>query len=143
MNQICACGSEKPAEDCCEPIISGKKVAETAEELMRSRYVAFTKANINYLMHTHHPSTRPNKERNKIKRWAQSVQWLDLSVTAVKDGLADDEKGTVSFRAFYIENEQYEQIYEESSFEKIDGKWIYMDGIDLDLESQERMFSKD
>ena len=30
----CYCGSGKNYENCCEPVIKGQKIAETAEELM-------------------------------------------------------------------------------------------------------------
>jgi SEC-C motif-containing protein len=141
MSELCNCGSEKPFQECCEPIIKGIKNADTAEELMRSRYVAFTQANVDYLMKSHHPATRPNKDRKKIKRWAQSVEWLYLSVMKVIDGGENDEKGTVIFRAFYIQNEEYDNIYEESFFEKKDGKWMYVDGVDLNMENEEKLFS--
>jgi SEC-C motif domain protein len=33
---LCPCGSNRPSAECCELIISGKRDAATAEELMRS-----------------------------------------------------------------------------------------------------------
>ena len=143
MTEECRCGSEKPSDECCELIISGKRIPETAEELMRSRYVAYTMANIDYLMRTQLASTRPNKNRAKIKKWAQSVQWLDLAIVSVSGGLPEDDKGTVIFKAFYIEKESYEQIYEDASFKKQNGKWIYVNGVDLDFEYQEKLFSRE
>ena len=144
MDNLCPCGSEKEANDCCNPIINGVREAKTAEELMRSRYTAFTRADINYLMKTQHKSTRIRKEKDKrkLKNWAQSAQWLYLSVMSVIDGGEDDETGKVIFRAFYTQNDEYENIYEESLFEKIDDKWIYIDGIDLNLENEEKLFSE-
>jgi len=53
------------------------------------------------------------------------------------------EKGTVIFRAFYIQNEEYDNIYEESMFKKIDGRWVYIDGIDLNMENEEKLFAGD
>ena len=58
MQNLCLCGSGLTYADCCEPIISGKKDATTAQELMRSRYTAFTKANVDYLMRSHSIKTR-------------------------------------------------------------------------------------
>ena len=40
---LCPCGSEKIYTECCEPLIKGDRVAETAEALMRSRYTAHAK----------------------------------------------------------------------------------------------------
>jgi SEC-C motif-containing protein len=143
MDNLCPCGSEKDINECCGAIISGRKEALTAEELMRSRYTAFTRADINYLVKTQSTSAglRKEKERKKLKRWAQSVEWLYLSVMKVIDGGENDEKGTVIFRAFYIQNEEYDNIYEESFFEKKDGKWMYVDGVDLNMENEEKLFS--
>jgi len=145
MDNLCPCGSEKETNECCGAIISGRKEALTAEELMRSRYTAFTRADINYLVKTQGPSAglRKEKERKKLKRWAQSVEWLYLSVSKVIDGGEDDESGRVIFRAFYIQNEEYDNIYEESMFEKINGRWVYIDGIDLNMENEEKLFAGD
>jgi len=145
MDNLCPCGSEKDINECCGAIISGRKEALTAEELMRSRYTAFTRADINYLVKTQSPAAglRKEKERKKLKRWAQSVEWLYLSVSKVIDGGEDDDSGKVIFRAFYIQNEEYDNIYEESMFEKIDGRWVYIDGIDLNMENEEKLFAGD
>src|SRR5512139_2073682 len=35
---ICPCGSSKPYADCCRPVITCERRADTAEQLMRSRY---------------------------------------------------------------------------------------------------------
>jgi len=145
MDNLCPCGSEKEISDCCGALINGIKQADTVEELMRSRYTAFTMSDINYLVKTQLPSAglRKEKERKKLKRWAQSVEWLYLSVMKVIDGGVDDENGKVIFRAFYIQNEEYENIYEESLFEKVEGKWFYIDGIDLNMENEEKLFAED
>ncbi len=83
----CPCGSNKDFSQCCEPIIENKKDAATAEELMRSRYTAFTFANIDYLMKSHHSSTRPVNEKREIKEWSQSVTWVNLSISSTEKGM--------------------------------------------------------
>ena len=145
MDNLCPCGSEKESSNCCDPIINGIKEAKTAEELMRSRYTAFTRSDIKHLVRTQLPSAglRKEKERKKLKRWAQSVEWLYLSVMKIIDGGENDETGKVIFRAFYIQNGEYENIYEESLFEKIEGKWFYIDGIDLNMENEEKLFAEE
>ena len=42
----CPCGKGESLEVCCGPILSGKRQAETAEELMRARYTAYATGNI-------------------------------------------------------------------------------------------------
>jgi SEC-C motif domain protein len=124
----CPCGSNKPVGECCELIISGKKDAETAEELMRSRYVAFTKADINYLMRSHHSTTRPIRDRQNIERWAKSVQWIGLQILNREAGNKDDLQGMVEFRALYMENSCLQQLHERSKFVREKEKWVYLSG---------------
>ena len=129
MTDYCPCGNNKTYADCCEPIINRVKKAETAEELMRSRYTAFTKANINHLMRTHHSSTRPLKQRNSMLKWMNNTDWLGLVVVKTQGGQAKDTSGHVEFRAIYIEDGQTEVIHENSLFEKENGEWVYVSGI--------------
>ena len=54
----CPCGSDFPYTDCCGPLIRGTGFADTAEDLMRSRYTAFAKQNWEYLVLTSHPEEK-------------------------------------------------------------------------------------
>lgn len=58
MNKVCPCGSNKPFDYCCRPIVEGQKAAPTAEALMRSRYTAFALGAIDYLIDTTAPEKR-------------------------------------------------------------------------------------
>ena len=129
MQNICPCGSGFPYSACCEPIISGKKDAVTAQELMRSRYTAFTLANVDYLIRSHSIKTRPIKERKSIEKWAKSVVWMGLTVLNTQAGEATDEIGYVEFEALYLENGQPQQIHEKSLFRRENGKWVYVSGV--------------
>ncbi|TLX70239.1 Sec-C motif domain protein [Labilibacter sediminis] len=124
----CPCGSGKLLKDCCQPIIQNQKDAITAEELMRSRYTAFTLADVGYLMKSHHSKTRPIKEKKNIKKWAESVQWMGLTIINKTEGSAKDTKGMVEFKAVFIENGKLDHIHECSLFEKENGKWVYFKG---------------
>lgn len=131
MTSMCPCGSDKSFDDCCAPIISGRCDAETAEALMRSRYVAFTLANVDYLMRTWHSRYRPVRDRKKILAWAKSVKWLGLQVIATKFGLTDDDKGIVEFRAMFVEDDKMSHIHERSQFEREKGHWVYVTGVHM------------
>ena len=131
-NTLCPCGSNTETQKCCQPIINGLKDAETAEQLMRSRYTAFTQANADYLIKSHHSKTRNIKDKKDIKRWAQSVKWMGLTVINTKEGQPADTIGTVEFKAVYIEDGVLNQIHEVSLFEKEHGKWTYKNGKHLD-----------
>jgi len=53
---------------------------------MRSRYCAFVLANGDYLMQTHHTSTRPLTEREAIVKRAKSVKWIKLIILETTKG---------------------------------------------------------
>ncbi len=126
---ICYCNSKKVFGECCEPIIMGKLDAQTAEQLMRSRYSAYVVADINYLMNSHHPKTRPTKERKSILKWSKSVNWLGLEIISKQKGGINDIEGFVEFNALYMENGKIESIHENSYFVKKNNKWYYKSGI--------------
>lgn len=129
MSNLCPCGSAQPFANCCEPIISGKKYATTALELMRSRYTAFTLADVDYLLRSHAAKTRPVKDRKEIERWAKSVVWMGLSILRTEAGEANDETGYVEFKATFLENGKPGQIHENSFFHRENGKWVYVSGV--------------
>lgn len=128
MNNPCPCGSGRSYNECCYPIISEKKEATTCEELMRSRYTAFTNADVNYLMRSHHSSTRPIKDRKRIQKWAASVHWIGLQIIATEAGKIADDIGYVEFRALYMEKGKMQQIHEKSLFKRENKKWVYVSG---------------
>ena len=126
--QTCPCGLNKAFDQCCGSIINKHTDAQTAEQLMRSRYTAFTLANIDYLMSSHHPKTRPIKEKKDILKWAESVKWLGLQILFTNKGSVSDEEGVVKFKALFIENGIPQELIEESVFVKENGKWFYVSG---------------
>ena len=131
MPNPCPCGTGLSYSACCEPIISGRINAVTALELMRSRYTAFTQANVDYLMRSHSVKTRPIKERKSIEKWAKSVSWIGLTIIQTQAGEASDEVGFVEFKALYLENGKPQQIHEKSLFQRENGKWVYVSGVNF------------
>ena len=122
----CHCGTTKTYQDCCEVFHRNNGKTETAEQLMRSRYSAFVLADGDYLMGTHHQSTRPIKEKKAIVKWAKSVQWIKLEVLETSKGSKDDIEGTVTFNAYFFENGKVDVIHEKSAFVKEDNLWYYL-----------------
>ena len=122
----CHCGTTKTYQECCEVFHRNNGKTETAEQLMRSRYSAFVLADGDYLMATHHQSTRPIKEKKAIVKWAKSVQWIKLEVLDTSKGSKDDIEGTVTFNAYFFENGKVDVIQEKSTFEKEDNLWYYL-----------------
>ena len=93
---------------------------------MRSRYSAFVLADGDYLMATHHSSTRPTKEKKAIVKWAKSVQWIKLEVLETSEGQENDTKGTVTFNAYFFENGKVDVIHEKSAFVRENNHWLYL-----------------
>ena len=126
MRKNCPCGKNLTIENCCGAIIKGEREAITAEELMRSRYTAFTKGNGDYLMSSHSVNTRELKDKKGLENWAKSVTWLHLDVLNATDGKAGDTKGTVEFKAFFVDHGKMDVIHENSLFARENGKWVYV-----------------
>lgn len=128
-SEECPCGSTLPFEGCCGSIITEKRKAQTAEELMRSRYTAFTLGDVEYLMKSWHPQTRNLSEKREIQNWAKSVRWIKLEIINTAGGQQGDMAGTVTFIAYYREKGKLKTIKEKSSFTIVDGYWVYVSGI--------------
>lgn len=122
----CYCGSLKKYVDCCQLAHHDIQQATSAEQLMRSRYSAFVLANGDYLMRSHHSSTRPLKEKESIVKWAKSVTWLKLEILETTKGQAEDSQGSVTFNAYYMENGKMNHIHEKSAFIKENKIWYYL-----------------
>lgn len=121
----CPCGSKIPFAICCEPILKNHAKAKTAEQLMRSRYTAFTMDENTYLLTSWAKETRPEKMDTK----ETPVQWLGLEVASTEDGGETDDKGTVDFIAHFIVTSRFCHLREKSRFVKEDNKWFYLDGV--------------
>lgn len=127
-NNLCPCGSNLTYSECCEPIIKGTRVAKTAEELMRSRYSAYAKREVDYLYTSLHPKARENYDAKSTRDWANSTEWQNLEIVTTEKGTAKDEEGTVEFIASYKENGTDKKHHEVSLFKKENGVWYFVDG---------------
>jgi SEC-C motif domain protein len=101
--------------------------AKTAEDLMRSRYVAFSKANGDYLMESHHSMTKPLARKNELILWAKSVKWLKLEIINTIDGGEDDTEGIVEFKAHFREGSKKKVMHQKGKFLREFGHWVYFD----------------
>jgi SEC-C motif-containing protein len=123
MNTTCPCGSELSHAYCCEPLLLEYKTAETAEQLMRSRYSAYSTGKVDYLVSTTHPSTRHRFSRKEIEAWSKSNKWLKLEIV-------ESLPTVVEFKAHYMQGIDPPKIHHErSTFVLENGKWYYLDGI--------------
>ncbi len=126
----CPCQSGKTFKRCCEPIINGLKQAETAEQLMRARYTAYTEVQMDFIEKTHDPKTRSTTDMKANREWAESTKWQGLEIIETKQGGIEDEAGTVEFKAMFGTDEGLQEHHELSQFRKQDGKWFFFDAKD-------------
>lgn len=124
----CECGLGPSTEECCGRFLSGETKPETAEQLMRSRYSAYVRQNIDYIMSTHDPETAETQERSNVAKWARDARWDGLEIVETEAGSAEDETGVVEFKARYRIDNYPVVHHERSNFRKIDGAWHYVDG---------------
>ena len=125
---LCPCGSALEFDDCCNPVLKGKREAATAEALMRARYSAYTRCQVDFLHDSLHPAHREDHDRNATRRWAESSEWLGLEIAATEAGQAEDQEGLVEFIATFREKGVIKRYHERSQFRKEDGKWYFVDG---------------
>jgi SEC-C motif-containing protein len=123
----CPCGSERSESDCCGPLLEGEPAA-TAEALMRSRYTAYVRGAIDYLVETHAPADGSNVDREGIERWSRGSRFTGLEIVATERGGLDDDEGIVEFIARGQSHGQPFAHHERSRFRRVAGKWRYLDG---------------
>ena len=125
INNRCPCESGKAHLSCCGQYHSGQLIPETAEQLMRSRYTAYVNCNADYLVDTIHPEKITPTLFNELINSFKGIIWCGLQINEVSGAGKNDDKGTVSFSAFYETAEGKFRMDEKSLFVKIADKWYY------------------
>ena len=113
---------------------------------MRSRYSAYVRGAIDYLVATHDPRTRDRVDVPAITRWSRETEWLGLEIVATEHGEAGDDTGIVEFIASGRTRGAAFRQHERSRFRRVDptappfggadgrahptvdGPWMYTDG---------------
>ena len=107
----CPCGSAS-YDACCGPLHRGERQAETAGQLMRSRYSAYALGESDYVWRTWHPRTRPERVDPD-----PAITWTGLEIL-------EETGDLVEFRAHHGAG----VLHERSRFEERAGRWFYLDG---------------
>ena len=95
---------------------------------MRSRYTAYVRGAIDYLIETHDASTRGDVDRAGVANWSRQTEWLGLEILDTVRGGEDDEDGIVEFVARGRTRGTPFAQRERSRFRRHDGRWYYVDG---------------
>ena len=78
--EACPCQSAQQYENCCGPIHKDFKKAKTPQSLMRARYSAYVKNNIDFIIKTHHPDKVDGFDRDEAESWASESEWFGLKI---------------------------------------------------------------
>ena len=124
-SQNCPCGQGQYAA-CCQPLHLKQQVAQTAEQLMRSRYSAFALKQIDYILQTTALGQQSALDRAAIADWSQSNQWLKLDVVQHQPKL-DKTHALVEFKAHYHDGTQAHVHHEISHFVLHQQQWYFLD----------------
>jgi SEC-C motif-containing protein len=91
---------------------------------MRSRYCAYFLKLEDYLLRTWHLDTRPSL----LHLADDPTHWQRLEILKCHAGGADDTRGKVEFKAYYLVPGGVNYLREISNFVRENGAWFYIDG---------------
>jgi len=126
----CPCGSQIPEAACCARYLDGGP-APSALALMRSRYTAFVRGDVDYLVKTHDPATRGGLDLAGLR----GTEWTGLEIVSSSE---NGDSGVVEFIASGVTGGVPFRQRERSRFRRVDGNWLYIDG-DLRAEPVRRI----
>ncbi len=127
-SETCPCGTRLAYGRCCGPIHeNGAGLGTTATQLMRARYSAYALERGDFIVDSWHADTRP-----PTVVFSTDISWHELIVVESSGGGALDSAGTVEFRARFERGGERLELHELSRFERVGGRWQYIDGADPD-----------
>ncbi len=123
----CVCGKSKPFAKCCGRFISGRELAKTPEQLMRSRYSAYALGGYGeYLVSTWLPISAGGLNVSDLSE--KTVDWKRLEVIST---FQQGDKGVVEFKAWFLKDpssDELEVMHEVSEFTRMQSRWFYVSG---------------
>lgn len=138
----CPCGSGMSYSNCCKKYHTGEKLPDTAEELMRSRYTAYAKGLVDYVVQTTHPDNPAAKEdiktlRDDVRATCDKITWDKLVILGNENG--NEDEAFVTFKTYFKvvgqQGQRAQGFHTQSFIERSrflrrssDGAWLYVDG---------------
>lgn len=92
---------------------------------MRSRYTAYVKHAYDHLERSLSAEQKKDYDAAESKRWAESSEWLGLTIHQTEKGGPNDDKGLVHFTAKFRANGQEHDHIEAALFTREEGRWVY------------------
>lgn len=128
----CPCGASNTYKLCCQKYHGGQN-PKTALLLMKSRYCAFVRGEIEYIIKTTHPDNPAlagdlAKWKRELLEFSRSTQFKGLKILST-DEPEGSMKATVTFAVNLIQQGRQAGFTEQSQFEKVNGRWLYLDGV--------------
>jgi SEC-C motif-containing protein len=93
---------------------------------MRSRYTAYTRGAVDYLVQTQDVSTRASIDVAAVRTWSRETRWQGLEIVASEE---HGDEGVVEFIARGVTRGHAFAQREGSRFRRTDGRWYYIDGV--------------
>jgi len=122
----CDCGSGAEYRECCRPFHVGAAEPEQPESLVRARFCAFVRKDVDYLWKTLHPD-HPDRQSDEgelkraLRETAQRFKFVRLHLLEAR---ADE----VLFVAELYERGKERSFLERSRFGRAGGAWRYLSG---------------
>ena len=128
MPSRCPCGLPDELDACCGRFIAGGAAPETAEQLMRSRYTAYVRGAVDYIVATTASEGRGEVGRAGLARYCRGLRGVSLRIVERVAGGPLDERGVVAFEASLRSAGRSFVQRERSRFAREEGRWVYVDG---------------
>lgn len=141
--KTCPCGTGKPYQDCCGLYIELKKIPETPEALMRSRYTAYAQSNMEYIRDTMKGKASENFNVDEAYDFNKQIEWLRLTVISASSLEDQKDIAYVEFIATYYHNNKEYQLHEVSKFQRENDRWFYTDKMPLKPKTSEKIGRND
>ena len=136
----CPCGSKLKPDECCDRFLDNKETPLTAEELMRSRYVAYKKGDVGYIVRTTHPKNELVLAKTleaDTRASCNKVSYDGLKILLLEPGENHEDEAFVTFEVtFKVKGQQGQRAHgssifsqtmkEKSKFLREGDTWLYL-----------------
>ncbi len=124
----CPCQSGKTFADCCGLYLQQEQWPPSPLALMRSRYTAFVRGDIDYIQSTQAGPASAGFDAVSARQDSGLVTWVGLEIIDAPIVVVEANKGVVEFIASYHDGNSLQRLHERSEFHFINGRWFYVDG---------------